>query len=114
MGKPIAQSLAEVKKSAKHCLYYAENLEKLGQIKRVKTDSLKSYVSIEPLGTIFLILPFNFPFWLAFKTGIPILALGNSLIVRPADSTPLTGLAFEELFREAGWDNHEFQTILSP
>ena len=41
------------------------------------------------------------------------LALGNSLIVRPADSTPLTGLAVEDLFREAGWDNFEYQNIFS-
>lgn len=38
-------------------------------------------------------MPFNFPFWLPFKSAIPNLALGNSIILRPSDSTPLTGLA---------------------
>ena len=55
-------------------------------------------------------IPFNYPIWLVFKSCIPSLALGNSIIMRPSDCSPLTGLAMEELFRfgviirEAGYD----------
>lgn len=59
----------------------------------VKTDSWKSYVRLEPIGTVFLILPFNFPFWLAFKSGIPMMCVGNNIIMRNSDCNPLTGLA---------------------
>ena len=45
---------------------------------------------------------------MVFKSGIAQMALGNSLIVRTGDSTPLTGIAIEELFRAAGWDQHEY------
>ena len=62
------------------------------------------------MGTIFHVIPFNYPIWLVFKSCIPSLALGNSIIMRPSDCSPLTGLAMEELFRfgviirEAGYD----------
>ena len=49
-------------------------------------------------------MPFNYPFWLPFKSGIPNIALGNSILLRSSDSTPLIWLAIEELFREAGWE----------
>jgi succinate-semialdehyde dehydrogenase/glutarate-semialdehyde dehydrogenase len=112
-GKPISQSFGEVKKAAGHCRYYSENYEKLASSQRVKTEAHNSYVSLQPIGTVFIICPFNFPFWLPFKSGIPNIALGNSVILRTADSTPFTGLAVEELFREAGWDQNEFQNVFS-
>lgn len=83
----------EVKKSANHCRFYAQNLNKMTSPTKVKTDSLNSYVKLEPLGSILMIQPFNFPFWLAFKAGIPILSLGNSIVLRPPDSAPLVGKA---------------------
>lgn len=49
-GKPITQSFAEVKKSAAHCRYYAENLERFLKPDRIKTDANKSLVFYEPLG----------------------------------------------------------------
>lgn len=52
--------------------------------------------------------PFNFPFWLCFKPIIPQLALGNTIIFKPSESTGLMGIALEELFREAGYDQYEY------
>lgn len=49
-------------------------------------------------------MPFNFPFWLPFKSGIPNLALGNSILHRPSNTTPITGMAIEDLFKQAGFD----------
>ena len=98
MGKPKSQSLAEVKKSSNHCRFMSENLENIFKSERVKTEAKKSIILYQPLGTIYMISPFNFPFWLIFKGIIPILAAGNSALVRVSDSTPLTGLAAEELF----------------
>jgi len=50
IGKPIGQSLGEVKKSAAHCRFYAENLEKFLRTDRVKTEAKKTLVVYEPLG----------------------------------------------------------------
>ena len=108
MGKPISSAIAEVKKSANHCKFYAENLEKYLRITNFKSSGKKSYVAKQPIGVIYQITPFNFPFWLCFKSGIPTLALGNSILHKNSHSTPIMGLALEELFKEAGYENYEF------
>ena len=51
--------------------------------------------------------------WLIFKGGVSTIAMGNTLLVRPSDSTPLIGLAMEELFIKAGFDNFEYQNVFS-
>lgn len=113
MGKPIKEALAEVSKAGAHCLYYANNREKILRSDIVSTDAKKSFISYEPLGGVYVIVPFNFPFWLAFKPVIPYLLAGNSVLVRNADSTPLVGLAIEELFQAAGFDQFEYQNVFS-
>ena len=94
----------EVKKSSAYCRYYADNATTLLKSKRVKTDAKNSYYFYDSLGIIYVISPFNFPFWLCFKPVIPTLLLGNAVLHRPSDSTPLVGLGLEELFKEAGFD----------
>ena len=113
MGKPLAQAVAEVKKSAGHCRYYAENIEKILSPDRIKTEAKKSMVHYEPLGVIYQIIPFNFPFWLTFKGGLPTLLIGNTIIHRNADSTPMCGIALDELFQEAGYEAGEFQNVFT-
>lgn len=43
-------------------------------------------------------IPFNFPLWLTFKSGLPMLAAGNTIICRNSDSSPRLAQAIEELF----------------
>jgi len=113
MGKPFTAAIAEVKKAAVHCRYYAENAEAFMKPKLVETEHKRSQVEYHPLGPIFHICPFNFPFFLVFKGGIPALLMGNTLLHRPADSTPRCGRAVEELMIQAGFDNGEFITVYS-
>ncbi|CAD8102302.1 unnamed protein product [Paramecium sonneborni] len=113
IGKPITQSIGEVKKSQNYCKYYAENINKYLQPQRVKTEAKNSYVQYSPIGTIYSISPFNFPFWLCFKPIIPMLVLGNAVIHRPSDSTGLCGLALQELFTSAGFDGNIFQNAFT-
>lgn len=56
-------------------------------------------------------VPFNFPFWLAFKSMIPKLAMGNTVLMKGADSCPRISLKIEELFIEAGYTNHQVQSV---
>jgi len=113
MGKPISEALMEVSKASSHCHYYVKNKDKLLRPDMVHTEAKKSFISYEPLGGVYVMVPFNFPFWLTFKPVVPYLLAGNSVIVRNSDSTPLIGLAMEELFQKAGFDDFEFQNVLS-
>ncbi|EGR32128.1 hypothetical protein IMG5_095240 [Ichthyophthirius multifiliis] len=112
-GKPITQSIAEVQKSSAHCKYIIENLDKLYKSERIKTEAKKSMILYQPLGIIHYILPFNFPFWFIFKGMISALSAGNSALVRVSDSTPLVGLAVQELFQKAGFDHFEYQNVFT-
>jgi succinate-semialdehyde dehydrogenase/glutarate-semialdehyde dehydrogenase len=69
MGKPTRESVAEVKKAAAYCRFYADNAEKYLKPKRVKTEATESYVKLDPIGAILFISPFNFPFWLSIHLG---------------------------------------------
>jgi succinate-semialdehyde dehydrogenase/glutarate-semialdehyde dehydrogenase len=113
MGKPYEESIAEVTKAAKHSKYCSQNLENFLREDYVVTDAKKSYVEYHPLGPIFFVAPFNFPFWLVFKGAAPALAVGNTIISKVASSCPRTGMCVEEAFKLAGFDNGEFQFVLS-
>ena len=95
MGKPILQSYKEVEKVISFCNYYSENYEKLYPVNIKSNAKKKTLIRYEPLGTIYNMVPFNFPFFLNFKGGLPNLLLGNCLLVRNPDSTPMLGQAIE-------------------
>ena len=94
MGKPITQSKGEIAKCINHCLYYEANSKKFLRPRRVVTEAKKCYVSYQPIGPILTIMPWNFPFWLPFKSCIPQLALGNTILLKPA---PNVGRCAQEL-----------------
>ena len=94
MGKPITQSKGEITKCINHCLYYEENSRKFLRPRRIVTEAKKCYVAYQPLGPILTIMPWNFPFWLPFKSCIPQLALGNTILLKPA---PNVGKCAQEL-----------------
>ena len=114
MGKPIAQSRAEVEKCAWVCEYYAENAEKFFSDEMIETDASKSFVSFQPLGIVLAVMPWNFPFWQVFRFAAPGLMAGNAGILKHASNVSGCALAIEEVFREAGFPENLFRTILVP
>jgi len=91
MGKPIIDAEAEVNKTIRFCNYYSENYDPILQ-QHVKSDAKKhTFVKYHPLGSIYYLVPFNFPFYLNLKGGLPNLVLGNVLLTRNADSCPNIG-----------------------
>ncbi|MCU0364229.1 MAG: NAD-dependent succinate-semialdehyde dehydrogenase [Ignavibacteriaceae bacterium] len=114
MGKPIAQSRAEVEKCAWVCEYYAENAEKFLGDELISTDASKSFVSFQPLGIVLAVMPWNFPFWQVFRFAAPGLMAGNAGILKHASNVSGCALAIEEVFREAGFPENLFSTILVP
>jgi succinate-semialdehyde dehydrogenase/glutarate-semialdehyde dehydrogenase len=113
MGKPIAQAEAEVDKCAWAAEVYAENTGMWLENEFAATDSKESYVEYDPLGVILSIMPWNFPFWQAFRFAIPALAAGNVSILRHSNVCPGSALAIQEAFEDAGFPDGVFTTVIT-
>jgi acyl-CoA reductase-like NAD-dependent aldehyde dehydrogenase len=98
MGKPISQSLAEVKKALWLFDYYLENGEKFLGNEYVQTEAKKSYIRFDPLGVIIIIMPWNFPLWQVVRAAIPALLAGNSVLLKHASIVSGTSMKIQELF----------------
>ncbi len=112
MGKPIKESLAEIEKCAWLSDYYAESAAQFLEPELIKTENAKSYVVFEPLGVVLAIMPWNFPFWQAFRFGVPAIIAGNVVLLKHASNVPMTALAIEDAFTKAGFPEGVFKTLL--
>ncbi len=112
MGKTITEAEAEVEKCAWVCDYYAENAEKILEHEHIQTDATKSYIRFEPLGVIFAVMPWNFPYWQVFRFAAPALMAGNVGVLKHASNVPQCALAIEKVFLEAGFPEYAFKTLL--
>ncbi len=112
MGKAVKESLAEVEKCAWLCDYYAENASRFLAREEIKTENKKSYVMFQPLGLVLAIMPWNFPYWQAFRFGIPAIAAGNVVLLKHASNVPQTALSIEDAFKAAGFPDNVFKTLI--
>jgi len=111
MGKPIREARAEVEKCATGCEFYAQNAERFLADEVIATDASNSYVAYQPLGTLLAIMPWNFPFWQAFRAAAPALAAGNTVLLKHASNVPQCALAIEEIF-QASFPANVLRTLL--
>jgi succinate-semialdehyde dehydrogenase/glutarate-semialdehyde dehydrogenase len=112
MGKAIRESLAEIEKCAWLCDYYAENAERMLALEHIQTENRKSYVAFQPLGVALAIMPWNFPFWQAFRFGIPAVTAGNVVLLKHASNVPQTALSIEDAFTATGFPQDVFKTLI--
>jgi succinate-semialdehyde dehydrogenase/glutarate-semialdehyde dehydrogenase len=112
MGKPIVEAEAEVEKCAWSAAWIADNAARLLADEPMESTATRSYVRFQPLGVILAVMPWNFPFWQAFRAGLPALAAGNVMLLKHSSNVPQSALAIEEVFREAGVPQGVFQTLL--
>ena len=111
MGKPVLQARAEAEKCAWVCRYYADHAEDFLADEAVDTDAERSFVAYQPLGPVLAVMPWNFPFWQVFRFAAPALMAGNVGLLKHAGNVTGCSLAIEEVFREAGFDAGEFQSL---
>lgn len=102
MGKPLSQAIGEVEKCALGSRYFASQAPGLLQTENRSFDDRKASVRFDPLGPLFAIMPWNFPFWQLFRFAAPSLMAGNTIIMKHAPNTPQCALAIERLFTDAG------------
>ena len=114
MGKIINESKAKVEKCANLCDFYADNAENFLKNEIIKTDADLSYIKYEPIGTIFAIMPWNFPFWQVFRFAVPNIMAGNTALLKHSPNVSGCALMIEEIFRKAGFPKDVFRTILLP
>jgi succinate-semialdehyde dehydrogenase / glutarate-semialdehyde dehydrogenase len=114
MGKTLTEGRAEIEKCAANCDFYAENAEAFLAPQPVDMGGPATQVVFRPLGTILAVMPWNFPFWQVFRFAAPTLMAGNTAVLKHASNVPGCALAIEEVFREAGFPEHAFRTLLIP
>jgi succinate-semialdehyde dehydrogenase/glutarate-semialdehyde dehydrogenase len=114
MGKIIGESEAEIEKCAWLCEYYAKHAGEILEEKGIPTDGTVSYVRFDPLGIIFAIMPWNFPFWQVLRFAVPTIMAGNTVVLKHAPNVFGCALRIEQLFSEAGFPDGVFSNLLIP
>lgn len=113
MGKPIKEARAEIEKCAWVCEFYAHASDMLLKREAVATDADLSYIVYEPVGTIYGIMPWNFPFWQVFRFAVPAIMAGNTVLLKHAPNVTRSALHIEDLFIQADPENEGvFQTLI--
>ena len=112
-GKPIADARGEIGMVVETFRYYAGAPERL----LGKTIPVAGGIDMtfrEPLGVVGLIVPWNFPLVIASWKLAPALAAGNTVVLKPAELTPLTALEFERIALEAGLPEGVVNVVAGP
>jgi acyl-CoA reductase-like NAD-dependent aldehyde dehydrogenase len=103
-GKPIAETLnVDIPQAAEVFAYYAGWADKIHGETIPATNDHFTYTLREPHGVCGQIIPWNFPLLMAAWKLAPALACGNTVVLKPAEQTPLTALRLAELVAEAGF-----------
>ncbi|WP_067150291.1 NAD-dependent succinate-semialdehyde dehydrogenase [Pseudotamlana agarivorans] len=113
MGKPIKESHSEIEKCILLCEFYAKNAEDLLADELIETEAQESFVSYDPLGVILGVMPWNYPFWQAFRFALPTLTAGNTAILKHASNVTGCALVIQDIFEEAGYPKGCFTTVLA-
>jgi len=111
-GKPVAESLVEIAYAASFYEWFGE------EAKRVYGDTIPTYasdrrivVTKEPVGVTVGITPWNFPSAMVTRKSAPALAAGCTMVLKPAEQTPLSALAIAQLALEAGLPEGVLQIV---
>ena len=102
MGKLRREALAEIEKSAGACEYYAAHAIDYLRDQAISTEATRSYVSYEPLGCVFAVMPWNFPIWQVFRFLAPGLMAGNVALLKHATNVPRCADLIAEMLALAG------------
>jgi acyl-CoA reductase-like NAD-dependent aldehyde dehydrogenase len=112
MGKLFAESLGEVALSADILDYYATHAERFLAPEQLNPDSGEAVVESSPLGVLFGVQPWNFPYFQLARFAGPNLMAGNVVMVKHSGTVPQCAIAYEKLWREAGAPEGAYANLL--
>lgn len=104
MGKPLAEAMGEIGIGAAYVRWFAEEVRRAkGEIVPAPTNGRRFLVTKHPIGVVGMITPWNFPSSMLARKIAPALAIGCSVVAKPATATPYSGLAWGALAEEVGF-----------
>jgi acyl-CoA reductase-like NAD-dependent aldehyde dehydrogenase len=112
MGRPVSQAPGEVagfEERARHMIAIAA--DSLADLKPEAKEGFTRYIKREPLGVVFIIAPWNFPYLTSVNAIMPALLAGNSVILKHSAQTPLCAERLQQAFDEAGLPAGVFQYL---
>lgn len=112
MGKPYLEALAEIDKCAVTCDYYIDTAHRFLTPETVETSAELSQIVYEPLGVVYAVMPWNFPFWQLFRFAAPAILAGNAILLKHSPNVTGCALAIEKVFAEAGFPNGLLRTLV--
>ena len=102
MGKPVTEALGEIDKCAWNCEVVADLAPGWLADHEVASSASRSWLSYEPVGVVFAVMPWNFPFWQVLRFACAALAAGNTALLKHSPDVTGCALAIEDLFADAG------------
>ena len=112
MGKPLAEALAEIDKCAWNCDVVADSAAGWLADHEVASAAPRSWLSYEPLGVVFAVMPWNYPFWQVLRFACAALVAGNAGVLKHSPNVTGCALAIEDLFADAGAPAGLFTTVV--
>jgi succinate-semialdehyde dehydrogenase/glutarate-semialdehyde dehydrogenase len=113
MGKPLGQSVREAGVVPAMYRYFAERgAAMLADEETALPGFTRAVIRREPVGVVLGIEPWNGPLYQAMRATAPNLMLGNTVLLKPSEISPGSTLVFDDLFAEAGFPEHVYQTAL--
>ncbi|MEM7473088.1 MAG: NAD-dependent succinate-semialdehyde dehydrogenase [Pseudomonadota bacterium] len=104
MGKPMAESMGEIGIGAAYVRWFAEEVRRAkGEIVPAPTNGRRFLVTKHPIGVVGMITPWNFPSSMLARKVAPALAIGCTVVAKPATATPFSGIAWGALAEEVGF-----------
>ena len=112
MGKPITESRGEVKYAAGFVDWYAEEGKRAyGDLIPTHAPGKRLLAMRQPVGPVYAVTPWNFPAAMVTRKVAPALAAGCTVVLKPAEQSPLTAIKLVELWAEAGGPAGVFQVL---
>ncbi len=111
MGKPIKEAIAEIEKCIWLCSHYAQPESISLPHEFISSEAFEVKLTYEPLGPLFAIMPWNFPFWQVFRFSIPTVTAGNTVILKHAPNVTGCSQAISKAFHAAGYPSGVFTEL---